>query len=353
MELYQAHHQWANRPADERFASLEAMHETTKGYADRASESRIPWALLRADADGNDLYLTRGQGTARIGHYAFGQLANRIAAPASYLRQLPATLAAQNLNHGLKTRAPGGEAQLLFHSNGERVLRAATSETYTRIWNHEVIERLLDLSARTGLVPARPTFRETGDDAPALYASDHDMFAFLMSGQREVRGPLGDQLFRGIIVVNSEVGAAALRVLAFYFRAICGNHIIWGAEEIAEVRLIHRSGIRQNWLDAQVRVRRYLDASETFDRARFSEMLVKIADTKDAVLDRVFGKMKGQITRRALDAGYDAVVPGEDGSPRSVYGLAQGITRHSQTLSYADERTALDRAAGKLMSLTF
>ncbi len=47
------------------------------------------------------------------------------------------------------------------------------------------------------------------------------------------------------------------------------------------------------------------------------------------------------------------VVEDQDGDPKSKWGLVQGITRHSQTLPYADERTALDRAAGKLMAITF
>jgi hypothetical protein len=33
--------------------------------------------------------------------------------------------------------------------------------------------------------------------------------------------------------------------------------------------------------------------------------------------------------------------------------MVQGLTRHSQTMQYADARTDIDRAAGKLMEVDF
>jgi hypothetical protein len=364
MQLYQASHQWATRPADERFSSLEAMHAAALASRDSSREKDTEWASLRAEAVGSDLFLVgKGGVGAKIAHYAFGQLANRIGAPAAYLRQLPATLAAQNLNYGLKEKV-SGLASLLFHLNtGETgtalTLRAATSEKYTRIWNHEVIARLIELSARCRLQPGRTTMGGAGnpegldlDGVPsrALYASDHDMFAFLMSEQL-VQDPVGQSLFRGIIVANSEVGDRALSVLGFWFREVCWNHIIWGAEKLTEVKLVHVGEIGKKWVDAQLVIRRYLDASTDQESVRFQQLTARIAATKEEVLDTLFGKRLASYT--ALEASYDAVVPEEDGDPRSVWGIAQGITRHSQKTPYADERFALDRAAGKLLSLDF
>jgi hypothetical protein len=40
-----------------------------------------------------------------------------------------------------------------------------------------------------------------------------------------------------------------------------------------------------------------------------------------------------------------------DGSPRTFWGFAQGITRISQAEAYADTRHELDMAATKLLSL--
>lgn len=357
MELFHANEQWSTRPADERFTSLEAMHSATLAYAESAREKSVPWSDLRVEAAGRDLSLIGKAGTpAALTHYAFGQLSARIGAPAGYLRQLPATLAAQNLNHGLKERG-NDVAQLLFHQNGGLLLRAATSDKYSRIWNHEVIERLIDVSARHDLMPARATIRatsfgQTGEER-ALFASGHDMFAFLMTRERGVIDPMGQEMFRGVIAINSEVGAAALKIMSFYFRDICGNFIIWGAEQIAEISLRHVGDIRRGWNNAQVSVRRYLDGAASLETAKFQEMTREIAGSKDEVLDKVFGLRINELSRKAIGEAYDAVVVPEDGAANTVWGLAQGVTRISQKETFADERHKLDKGAGKLLAAAF
>jgi hypothetical protein len=74
-----------------------------------------------------------------------------------------------------------------------------------------------------------------------------------------------------------------------------------------------------------------------------------IADTRENVLDVLFGLKIPNLTRKALASGIDSVVPAQDGDSRSVWGIVQGLTRYSQTIPYGDTRTALDSAAGKLM----
>ena len=153
MELFKAHRQWATRPADERFSSLQSLYDATKHYADSAKErTDVRVDTLRVEnVEGDVELLGRGGIPAKLTHWAFGQLCARIGAPASYLRELPATLAAQNLNHGLAQRvldAKDATVNLLFHLNGGYILRALTSDRYERIWNHEVAERLLDLQSQ-------------------------------------------------------------------------------------------------------------------------------------------------------------------------------------------------------------
>lgn len=372
MELFHAAKQWATRPADERFDSLEEMHEATLAYRRTAVEAHdVPWKDLRVEAGGEEVYLAGRTGTpAKLTHYSFGQLASRVGAPAKYLRELPPTLAAQNLNHGLKEKGDSDaeNAQLMFHRNGTLLLRAVTSTKYERVWNHEVVERLIDFSARHGLVPAQATFdwsqRAAGQDQQgatqldpnadnALYASDHDMFAFVMSPERSIIDPVGKAMRRGVIVQNSEVGAASLRFMGFMFRDVCCNHIIWGAEEIAEVSLRHVGDIHTRWAGALLSVRKYLDGAASFDEAQMQELRVQIAGSKQEVLDRLFGIRSLGLPMNALEASYDAVVPDEDGDPRSVWGMTQGVTRYSQTLPYAEDRHKIDRAAGKLLQIAF
>ena len=369
MQLFHANQQWSKRPADERFTSLPEMFAATKAYADEATERTVPWGDLRVDAgDGTNLMLIGKAGVpAKLTHYAFGQLSSRVGAPAGYLRELPATLAAQNLNHGLKARSGGGDAKLLFHVNDGVLLRAVTSEAYERVWNHEVLSRLMDVSERLNLVPGQETFSWAAGQRPdgtvtgalnpsaekSLYASDHDMFAFMMSPDRVVLDPMGQTLRRGLIVGNSEVGAASLWLMTFLFKDVCGNHIIWDASGVCEIRIPHIGQIRSKFWEAEATVRRYLDGAATFEEAQIQQLTVQIADTKDAVLDKLFGIRSLGVSRKALSASYDANVLEEDGDPRTLWGMAGGMTRHSQETVHTDERHALDRAAGRLLSFQF
>ena len=127
MDLFKASNQWSTRPADERFGSIQEMYEACRHYADSAREARTPYSELRLESQNNEVQLTGRAGQfAKLTHWAFGQLASLVGAPAGYLRNLPATLAVQNLNHGLKRRTTeqgDSTAQLLFHSNGSLLLR--------------------------------------------------------------------------------------------------------------------------------------------------------------------------------------------------------------------------------------
>lgn len=365
MELFHAANQWATRPDDERFSSLEEMYRACKRYADSARGATVRWGDLRVEARGDDLGLVGKAGVpATVTNYAFGQLAARVGAPAGYLRDLPATLAAQNLNFGFANRGETGtDASLLFHRNGSLLLRAAVSTRYQRVWNYEVVDRLMGLCDRHGLVPAHRTFDWADRDAEidgsdpdldrALYASDHDMFAFIMSPDRVVVDPVGQPLRRGIIVQNSEVGDKRFEFLGFFFRDVCANHIVWGAERLAEVSFRHVGDVDAKMRDAVVEVRRYLDGAASIDEAKFEGFKARIGGTKEEVLDALFGKRSLGIPKKTLEAGYDAVVPDEDGDPRSVWGMAQGLTRVSQESKFAEDRVALDRAAGKLLSIDF
>lgn len=390
MELFKANSQWSTRPADERFASLEDMHNQCETYARSAGEKEVPVGDIRVEKVGEDIaVIGKMNNPALLTNWAFGQLSNRIGAPASYLRQLPATLASQNLNHGLSKLADkDAKAQLLFHQNGSLLLRAITSDKYSRIWNWEVTKRLLSLQSQ-GWEPAKPTShwgsdtvgqcimcqgsgstadgscqycKGTGKELPALYASDHDMFAFLMMSNCYIPQPVTSSigsdrpLYKGMIVENSEVGASALKFTRFLFNSMCGNHIIWGASKVVELAIRHVGEFARGRFDSvyEAEFRRYADEStDELESAIVRARKCYIAGDKDAVLDKLFGMKSLQLSRKTITAGYEAVIPDQDGDPNTVWGMVQGLTRHSQTLGFADARSDVDKAAGKLLDVEF
>src|SRR5947207_802739 len=128
MELMKASQQWSTRPADQRFWTVEELLAATQAHKRAAVEADIDLQTVRVEAHNDAVRMVGETGnTAELTHFAFGQLAARAGAPAGYLRELPATLAVQNINYGLKHRIEdNGPAVMLLHQNGGFYARAIT-----------------------------------------------------------------------------------------------------------------------------------------------------------------------------------------------------------------------------------
>lgn len=361
MELYKASNQWANRPADERFASLQAMRDACYAYKQSARSSTFTFGNTNAIAEGDNVLLEGQTGQrAKLTHYAFGQLCNQVSAPANYLRSLPATLAADNLNHGLHndTELAAKPQKGLFHANCNFICRCITSHKYQRIWNYEIVDRLLPLEELGWHVPPSATDHIMPS---GLYASDHDMFAFLVDDQHRINDGTDQGLARGFFAINSEVGQSAFKLITFYYRYICGNHIVWGAENVQQLKIIHKGMPARNFQSTMaIELKKYADSSASDDEAKIERAKrLTLGDNKDEVLDYLFGKRNLLLTRKDIEASYalaevDYELDRKGGSPpNTVWGMVQGLTRHSQTKEYADERTKLDTTAGKILEMAF
>lgn len=399
--LYEASHQWASRPDDQRFESLDAMYNACKHYADSAIVSAgVPVGSLRAEADAGDIKLIgKANIPAKLTHYSFGQLSRVAGAPAGYLRSLPATLAAQNLNYGLKKldqddgSADGGQKlQLLFHKNGSLVTRAITGEQYDRVWNHELVSKIITNLVPEGwrAPPARPAregqagtriataadvlpnqgdfglaIKEGDTIAPAgLYASDHDMFVFLVNmASTFVDG--GKLLNQGLFLQNSEVGDCGLKLKRFIMDHVCGNHIVWNVSDICEINIRHIKGadVKQGetlkkavakWsvlLNAEVSAEK---VQSDIRKARAFEIAAKKDEVVDALFKFANARNLNHLSRKALTAAYDlAEKSPRYGAPTTVWGMVNGLTELSQTTGFCDDRTEMDTQAGRVMEMAF
>lgn len=393
MQIMKAHNQWATRPSEERFWDLPELLTATRKIHQQAAEASASLADLRVEAVDDDLRLVGKAGVpAILSHFAFGQLAARAKAPASYLRGLPPTLAAQNLNHGLKTLGndnPDTKVRLLFHRNGSLVLRAATSEKYSRVWNDELVERVINVlpdgwrapparpvgnigAERTRLATEADVSRlsqhlglavQVGDTiAPAgLYASDKDIFIFLINEQNPIDDGTGFPLFRGIMLWNSEVGDMSLGGMAFLLKGVCGNHIIHDASSVFEFNFRHVGKVQERANEAlEVKIKQYADdsANEQENKLVKAQSML-LGATKEEVIDAVLSfvrtKKVPSITKDMLDSAFDAADEHRDwyGDPRTVYGVVNGLTEVSQRERHTDARTAIDKAAGRVLEMAF
>lgn len=389
MQLMNASRQWAERPSDERFWDIEGLHKATLAHCNAARSATVANADLRVEAVDDQIQLVGRTGApAQLTSWAFKQLCSRAEAPAGYLADLPATLAAQNLNHGLKANLPNhdGTTNILLHENGGYFARAMVSDKYTRIWNASIAARLVDFQdAGWRVPPARhvETFQDMHEQALALaqdrvrictneqaalsltvrpgdligpaglYASFEDMFAFMVHPERVIDDGTSEGLMRGFFVWNSEVGKSSFGVMKFLFRGVCGNHIVWDARDIAELKVRHIGNADDRAFgQLAVELKKYADETAGDDERRVRICReFRLASSADKVVDFVFSKML--LPRKTAEAALAAVQPEIDGDPTTVWGFAQGVTRLSQQEANADRRVALDRAAGKILEVAF
>lgn len=355
--LTQANSQWSSRPADERFGSIADMDAAARRFRTSATVEEIKANALQVAASGDDLVLsspTFGKDAA-LTNWSFGQLCQRGGAPSAYLKTLPSSIAADCLNTGLLRAGDNDKSvQVLLGHDGQRLTaRAATSDRYSRIWNCDITSRLLELEARGPWQPAPAAF----DGSRGLYLGDRDMFAFLVDSNRRIfeTGP-GGGLSRGFFVSNSEVGDAAFQIMTFFYEYVCGNHRVWGAQGIAEAKIIHighDQGSKAFEMMA-VEVKKYAEASATDDEAKVERCrLYQIGTDKDDVLDAIFKLKVPTITKTIAGKAYDLAEQRVDwyGSPRSAWGYAGGLTEIARDLPNASDRHQLDLAATRVMEM--
>ena len=106
--------QWWSRPADEKFLSLDAMLAHKKADARRLSSRIVNTHKIKVVGEIDEANPTTGsvliqytdenrqENAAAPTHWSFGQVAQLAGAPAGYLRDLPAPLAADCLQWGLR-----------------------------------------------------------------------------------------------------------------------------------------------------------------------------------------------------------------------------------------------------------
>jgi len=350
-----ANSQYYSRPADERFKTLDAIHASAVLDARRCGEKAVKLANLRAVPVNGDVAIKSLETgvTAKLTNWSGGQLARLASAPAAYLRTLSPGLAADCLNEGLAALSDDDrtvDRQLYFRKNTDGLtVRSITSTDYSRLTDSTVIERINRLKDVRPNLDLPPVWEGGKGGA---YRGDRDMFVIMVDGGSIVEDPTliasgqDARMFRGIIVRNSEVGAATLEILMFWFRWICGNHNIAGVDLASHFRRRHVGKVQSAFDSIDQTVRSFFDRPASAD-VNAIRHLAAIELGKDRAEVVTAGRAFG-LTETQADASYTAAETFEP-NPRSVWGFAQGVTRISQDTAYQDDRFALDMLAAKIM----
>jgi hypothetical protein len=289
-----------------------------------------------------------------------------VGVPAGYLRQLPAPLAGVNLQHGLLSH----RAELiktLEADDGKIELRAATGPDYGRIWDHELVAAVMKIAGDgtgetswkvPGLLDwSRMThnpFVDVTKDTTTLYASDRDVFLFLVDDTHPIEaGRLSngdpDLFFRGFYCWNSEVGSKTLGVASFYLRAVCMNRTIWGAEGFEEISMRHSKFAAHRFAHEAT------PALEQFARSSPAPFMAGIKAAREQIVARNNEDRVGFLRKRGF-AGIEATkiiataLTEEGRPPESIFDFVQGITALARSKMHQDARLGLESKAAMLLA---
>ncbi len=362
--------EWFSRPADERYLSISELLASVRGRADRSHTRTVESAAIQVDAnreDGDTLRLRLPGSDQPVAptHWSFGQLSSLVGAPAAYLRQLPAPLAAINLQYGLTTHR-AEQVKTLELEDGRVELRAVTGPDYGRIYDHELVSAVQKIAGNgTGdtrwKVPGvldwstsvYNPFVDISAETTTLFASDRDVFLFLVDDLNPIeagRLPDGspDLFFRGFYCWNSEVGAKSLGMASFYLRAVCANRNLWGVEDFQEITIRHSKYASSRFAyEAAPALERFANSSPApfvnSIKAARAAVVAKTDDDRQAFLrKRGFGKTE---TAKIIDT----VLREEGHMPESIFDFVQGITAIARQRPNQDARIDLEEKAKKLL----
>lgn len=362
--------EWFSRPDDERYLNLTELYYTVRSRAERTHARTVESRAVRVEASRDDaerlsLIVPGRDEPISPTHWSFGQLCSLVTAPASYMRQLPAPLAGINLQHGLLSHR-AELVKTLEADNGHIELRAVTGPDYGRIWDHELVAAVMKIAGNgTGdtrwKVPGvldwatmtHNPFVDITRDTTTLYASDRDVFLFLVDDTHPIeagRLPNGDPdlYFRGFYAWNSEVGSKTLGIASFYLRAVCQNRNLWGVEGFEEISIRHSKFAAQRFTHEAA------PALTSFANSSPAPFIAGIRAARERIVARTDEDRESFLRKRGFSKPETAkiietVLNEEDRKPESIFDFVQGITALARGKTNQDTRLDLEARARKLM----
>ncbi|NSX89099.1 DUF932 domain-containing protein [Agrobacterium tumefaciens] len=362
--------EWFSRPDDERYLSLSDLHRAASARTAQARVRTVETAEIRVEATRDNaerlsLIVPGGREALAPTHWSYGQLCSLVGAPASYMRQLPAPLAAINLQHGLLNHNTE-MVKTLEMDDGRLELRAVTGPEYGRIWDKDLIAAIMNIAGNgTGdtiwKVPGlldwstmtHNPFVDITKDTTTLYASDRDVFVFLCDDTHPIeagRLPNGepDLYFRGFYAWNSEVGSKTLGIASFYLRAVCANRNLWGTENFEEITIRHSKFAAQRFAHEAA------PALTNFANSSPAPFIAGIRAARERVVARNDEDRQTFLRRRGFSKAetgkiIETVLSEEGRPPESVFDFVQGITALARGKSHQDTRLELEGKAKKLL----
>lgn len=385
-----ASNQWAYRPDEEKFESTAALkaHLEEEAVYTRDVSRHLGGLKFHLDSDNQPRIGAAGDSNSGgyLSHWAFDQLASMTKLPAEYLRTLETQnpqLLLDNLNFGMG-RVEGEDKRLLVRvgeaGSQTALIRAINGKNFGRVMDLDLIDRIMEVEKQGWRVPPARPVREgqTGSRiateadclknrsfglsikpgdmiAPAgTYYGDRSSFYIRVneeSGKSMEVG--GQQLFRMLIIQNSEVGAGYWEVYLAWLVAICGNHILHGVQDLKQMRIRHVGAAAEKvQLAFGPQIIDEGKDSRVEDRMHFEAARLKVLGPgKVEVVESLFEKRVAP--KKTLEAAWLRAEQHEGwyGAPNTAWGMAMGLSEVSQESKWQDKRREVDEAAAKVLRL--
>jgi hypothetical protein len=362
--ITRASREWWTRPDDERYLTLEDLYRAILVRAEESRVSTIPNQSLLARGSGEaggELYLVNEDlGTLDPTHWSLGQLATISRTPAKWIREVATVptgpaIAAHAINLGLRHLADRENVQVMSQpivpGSPHHELRCLVGPDYGRIYDHEVVRAILDVNEDGRWhVPAASYQAKNPKRATTLYASDRDVFVFLVDEKNPISVHVDGtvrNLFRGFMVWNSEVGHHKFGFMTFLYDFVCDNRMVWGAREIKEISIKHTKNAPERFArEVRPMLRAYAEASVLDVKSKLERAAqMKVGTSDEEVMDWLRRhEFKEKEGRKIVET-----AKAEEGGARTVWELVNGGTALARSIPHNDDRVALEKRVSGLL----
>lgn len=333
--LTHAHNELFRRTPDECFDSFEAMH---RKCCDDREDSVDQWVRPQDLIVTHDLSLCADGEEYSLNDWSFSQLCKMARVSKDTINRLSSKTASKALEETLPTSDK--PLQLLTHDDG---IRSVHGVAYTRLWNADLLDVVQEFAS-----DFTPPQKAMDNISTGLYCGEQDMFAFLIdpTGWAEING---EAFAPGFFLWNSEVGRRSVGIQTFWFQKVCQNHIVWDATEVVEFSRKHTANVRNGLSD----IRRIIEdligkrdaRRDGFVQVMQKAMSAKLGDDAEEVAKRLG---KEGIPRGLVS---DAMEIARQQGGFTIFALVDALTKLSQRIQLAGDRTELDRKVGGLLNL--
>ena len=334
--LTKAHQELFKRGPDECFESFDDLYDHC---AEQRESSIDLWERPQDLSITDDLTIdgTDAKGL-RLTDWSFSQLCRMASVSKDTINRLSRRTASKALEETL----PRSDKPLQMLTTGTQV-RSVHGVAYTRLWNVELLDVVKEFAS-----DFTPPQTAMDDVSTGLYCGEQDLFAFMIdpTGWAEIDG----QAFApGFFVWNSEVGRRSVGIQTFWFQRVCQNHIVWDATEVVEFSRKHTANVRDalNEIRSMVEqlVARRDERRDSFASVMKKAMTERLGNDADEVTSILSAeKLPRHLIKDALE------IARQQGG-FTIFALVDALTKLSQRVQHAGDRTQLDAKIGQLLAL--